>query len=279
MQDADDAALDEQRDAEQGLDALLAQDRVEDVGVVDVGDRDRALLGGDAAGEAAAERDRHALLDLLLDPLGRARVQPVALQQQDRDGVDREDVGHPLQQLLEELLLRQVGERRVGDLLHRPQLARDELRRLARVALARVELRLRDRERGAVGGQLQEVAVVVGELARGEAADVQDADDAALDEERDAEQGLDALLAQDRVEDVGVVDVEDRDRAPLGGDPPREAAAERDRARPARPPPRCPWPRGRGAGRPRSSRIAAVSTSRISATRWSSSSSSSSSSR
>ena len=94
-------------------------------------------------------------------PLAARACSAVALQQQDRDGVDREDVGHPLQQLLEELLLRQVGERRVRDLLDRPQLAGDELRRLARVALARVELRLRDRERGAVGGQLQQVAVVV----------------------------------------------------------------------------------------------------------------------
>jgi hypothetical protein len=74
------------------LDALLAQDRVEDVGVVDVVDRDRALLGGDAAGEAAAERDLDALLDLLLDALGRAGVQPVALEQQDRHGVDLEDL-------------------------------------------------------------------------------------------------------------------------------------------------------------------------------------------
>jgi hypothetical protein len=187
VQDADDAALDDQRDAEQGLDALLAQDRVEDVGVVDVVDRDRALLGGDAAGEAAAERDLHALFDLLLDPLGRARVQPVALEQEDRDGVDLEDLRDPLEQLVEELLLREVGERRVGDLLDRSQLAGDELRCLARVALVRVELRLRDRERGAVGGELQEVAVVVGELARGEAADVQDADHPALGEQWDAE--------------------------------------------------------------------------------------------
>ena len=44
--------------------------------------------------------------------------------------------------------------------------------------------------------------------------------------------------------------------AALGGDPPGEAAAERDRARPARPPPRCPWPRGRAAASPSSSRIA-----------------------
>ena len=75
VQDADHAALDEQRDAEQRADALLAQDRVVDVGVVDVLDRDRAALGRDAAGEAAPEGDLDAALDLLLDAAGGAGAQ------------------------------------------------------------------------------------------------------------------------------------------------------------------------------------------------------------
>ena len=119
VQHADDAALHEQRDAEQRLDALLAQDRVEDVGVVDVGDGDRAALGGDAPGEAAADRDADALLDLLLDALGGARVQRVALQQQDRHRVDLQDLGDPAHQLLQEVLLGEEGERGVGDPLQR----------------------------------------------------------------------------------------------------------------------------------------------------------------
>ena len=88
MQDAEDVAFDDQGDAEEGSDALLAQDRVEDVGVVDVGDGDGASFGGDASGEAAADRDPHALLDFFLDALGGAGVQGVALEQEDRDGVD-----------------------------------------------------------------------------------------------------------------------------------------------------------------------------------------------
>ena len=108
MQDAEDGASDDQGDAEQGFDALLAQDQVEDVGVVDVGDRDGAALGGDAAREAAAEGDAHALLDFLLDALGGTGVQRLALEQEDRDGVDLHDVGDPLQQLLQQVLLRQV---------------------------------------------------------------------------------------------------------------------------------------------------------------------------
>ena len=119
MQDADDAALDEQGDAEQGLDALLAQDRVEDVGVVDVGDGDGAALGGDAPGEAAPERDAHAALDLFLDALGGAGVQVFALEQQERDGVGVQHLRHPLQQLLQQVLLVQPRERRIGDPLKR----------------------------------------------------------------------------------------------------------------------------------------------------------------
>ena len=160
MQYTDNAALRDKRDAEQGADALLAQDRVEDVGVVDVGDRDRAALGGDAPGEAASERDAHALLDLLLDPLGRAREQRVALQQQDCDGVDVEDVRHAVQQLAKQVLLGEVGERGVGDPLQRLEPAGRRLRRLARDPLVEEQAGLLDGERGAVGGELEQVALV-----------------------------------------------------------------------------------------------------------------------
>ena len=58
--------------------------------MIDVGDEDRDALGGDPAGEALADRNPHAALDLLLDPLGGARdelFRPRVVQQ-DRDGVD-----------------------------------------------------------------------------------------------------------------------------------------------------------------------------------------------
>ena len=195
--------------------------------------------------------DAHALFDFLLDALGGAGVQRLALEQEDRDGVDLHDVGDPLEQLLQQVFLREVGQRRVGHPLQRLQPARGTLGSHPGEALAAVEACLFDGEGGAVAGELEEVAVLVGEVAWGEAADVQDAEDAAFDDQGDAEQGLDALLAQDRVEDVGVVDVGDRDGAALGGDAAREAAAERGCARPVRLPPRCPWRRGRAARRPR----------------------------
>ena len=119
VQDAEHAAGDEQGDAEQAADALLAQDRVEDVGVVDVLDRDRGPGGGDAAGEAAADRDAHALLDLLLDALGGACAEHLAarLEQEDRGRVDVQDLGDALEQLDQQLVRRQVGERGVRDAL------------------------------------------------------------------------------------------------------------------------------------------------------------------
>ena len=91
--------------------------------------------------------------------------------------------------------------------------------------------RVLDRHRDAVGRELEQLGLVVGEAAGGEAADVQDADHAALDEQRDAEQGADALLAQDRVEDVGVVDVVDRDQQRYDDGPIALDALERARAR------------------------------------------------
>src|SRR5919202_79796 len=72
VDDADHFAAHGQRNPEQRLDPLLAQDRVEDVRAVDVVDHDRGRLRGDPAGEAPAERDADAALHLLLDPLRRA---------------------------------------------------------------------------------------------------------------------------------------------------------------------------------------------------------------
>ena len=126
MDHADQALLHEQGHPEQRLQALLAQDRVEDVGVVDVGDLDRPALGGDPAGEAAADGDPHALLDLLLKPLGRARGEHAAvlLEQQDRDGVDRQDRAHAIEQRVQQLVQWQRRECSVGDLLEVAQLGR-----------------------------------------------------------------------------------------------------------------------------------------------------------
>ena len=125
--------------------------------------------------------------------------------------------------------------------------------RAAMLAVERVEqARAVDRGGGLRGGELQQRGVGVGELARRDRPDVQHAEGGALHEQRHAQQRAHALHAQDRVQDVGVVDVGDVDRPAPGRDPAREAARRPGCARRARPPPRAPWRRApRAPGRPR----------------------------
>src|SRR5205823_368417 len=122
VEDAAHLALDDERDAEHRLDALLPQDRVEDVSVVDVVEDHRALLGGDPAGEATSYRDADALLHLLLEPERRPRDElvRVLVEQEDRARVDLEDLPRPLEQRIEELVEPQVRECGVGDGLQPP---------------------------------------------------------------------------------------------------------------------------------------------------------------
>ena len=95
--------------------------------MVDVGDEDGHPLGGDPPGEALPAGDPDAALDLLLDASGGAGQQliGVAVVQEDGDGVDGQDVLDPEQELVEELLQPQLGERRVAE----PRQAPDLLRR------------------------------------------------------------------------------------------------------------------------------------------------------
>jgi hypothetical protein len=106
VQDTARLSLHDERDAEHRLDPLLPQDRVEDVRVVDVVEDDRLLLGGDPPGEASADRDPDALLDLLFDAERRSCDQLVRpfVEQKDRAGVDLEDLPGPLEQRREQLV-------------------------------------------------------------------------------------------------------------------------------------------------------------------------------
>ncbi len=117
VEDAGHLSLHDQRHAEHRLDPLLAQDRVEDVCVVDVVEDDRPLLGGDAAGKAAADGDADTLLDLLLDAERGACDELVRLlvEQKDRARVDLEDQPCALEQRAKEVVEPQMRERGVGD--------------------------------------------------------------------------------------------------------------------------------------------------------------------
>jgi hypothetical protein len=91
---AEHATADEERYAEHGLDPLLVQNRIEHVGVIDIVEDHRPHLRSDAAGKAAADRDAHASLDLLLDPDGSPSDELIRLlvEQQDSAGIDLEDL-------------------------------------------------------------------------------------------------------------------------------------------------------------------------------------------
>jgi anti-anti-sigma factor len=115
VQYPDDAATDQQRHAEQGLDTPVDQERVPHRGVINCGEDDRLAELRDAAGEAGAERDPHALPDLFLDAArsGRHQLPGRAVEQQHGRGVRLEHLLHALDQGLEQRLLVESGQRGV----------------------------------------------------------------------------------------------------------------------------------------------------------------------
>ena len=96
--------------------------------MVDVVEDHRPLLGGDPAGEAPADRDADALLDLLLDAERRARDELVRLlvEQEDRARVYLEDLAGAVEQGSEQLVEAQMRQRGVRDRLQPPDALRVE---------------------------------------------------------------------------------------------------------------------------------------------------------
>ena len=117
MHHADDVALDVDGHAEHRTDAPLSEDRVYDVGVVEILDDDRTSLGGDAASETTGKRYLHALADLLLQSsCGACDEDPaILIEQQHRGGVDFQGAAYALQKLGKHVLQGHVAERGVGD--------------------------------------------------------------------------------------------------------------------------------------------------------------------
>jgi hypothetical protein len=124
VQHPDHRAMDQQRHAQQRLDAFVQQNRVQHIAVIDVVQDDRLPPGGDTAGETPADRDPHALPDFLLQTAGRGgdELLPRAVQQQHRHGVGVQDLLHPHQQLGEKVVGGEVGKRRIGHRTDIPKL-------------------------------------------------------------------------------------------------------------------------------------------------------------
>jgi hypothetical protein len=176
------------------------------------------------------------------DPVERVRPQPAAQLAHDRRGVEAaaHDVadGHAEPSIREQEGVVPVaaelgrGRRKVAaGQRQRRQLRepRDEaaLERIGEAALALGQA-AGDREGSTVAGTLEQLSVLPGEVARGEGPDVHDADHPALHQQGDPQQGAQTLLAQNRVDDLGLVDVLDLDRLPGSSDAPREPLADRN---------------------------------------------------
>lgn len=84
-----------------------------------------------------------------------------------------------------------------------------------------------DRYREAIGHELQRLDLLVGEPARGGAADVHDTRQLPLGDHRHAEQHPQAVLPQQRIDHCGLVDLLDLKWLPGLGDAAREALADR----------------------------------------------------
>jgi hypothetical protein len=163
------------------------------------------------------------LLDLLLDADGGAgdELLPILVDQEDGTGVGVEDLTDARQQHLQQLVELEVREGDVGDRLQ-------ALEARPRGALRLEQARVVDRDGGPVARALEQLDVVVAEDSGRERPDVQYAHHLVVRDHRDAAERLDPLLPQQRVEDVGVVDVVEDDRPPVGGDSAREALPERN---------------------------------------------------
>ena len=115
--------LEDQGDAEERAETLLPEDRARVLDAGQVLEEHRLPLGGDAPGDAAAHRDADAVRDLLLQPMGRpdGELSTVLGEQEDHDGVGRERLADPVDQLAEQVVELEVGERRVGHALEVPE--------------------------------------------------------------------------------------------------------------------------------------------------------------
>ncbi len=191
--------------------------------MIDVFEDHRTPVRGDAARETPADRDSNPLLDLFLDPDRGARHQFVGtlVEEKHRARVRVEDVADARKKHREQLVERKVRECRVGDRLHVLDLPSCQTLRLEGSCML-------DCDRCTVAGELQQLHIVLVEHPVHKRPNVENAEQAAADEQRHAEHRLDPLLAQNRVEHVRVIDVFEHHRMPVCGDAPRKSTAHRN---------------------------------------------------
>jgi hypothetical protein len=119
VQDPDHVALDHQGHPQQGSHPLFPEQRIDHLigRALEIFDHHRLPRKGDPPGEAVANRQAEPPLDLLLEPFrgsGSERA-PVFLDQQHGRGIRLENAGDPVEQLGEQVVEVEVGERGLGD--------------------------------------------------------------------------------------------------------------------------------------------------------------------
>ena len=126
VQDTDDHSPGPQRSTHEGPDALVQQDGVDHLGVIDLSQDHRAVFRRDPPGETPAERDPHPLPHLFFQPArGRRDQLPGGgIQQQHGGRIGLQGVFHPADERLQQSLGIQRGQRRISDRLDVTQLVR-----------------------------------------------------------------------------------------------------------------------------------------------------------
>ncbi len=210
--------------AEHRLDSLLAQDWVEHVGVIDVVEDHRLPVrprSRPAKPRPTGIRTPRSTSSSIPTAARATSSLARSSSEEHRAGVRVEDVANAGKKHREQVVELKMRERRIRDGLH-------VLDPLPRTALRLEGSRMLDRHRCTVAGELQQLHIILVEPPVHQRPDVEDAEHAAADEQRHTEHRLDPLLAQNRIEDVGVIDVIEDDRLPVRRDPARETKADRD---------------------------------------------------
>jgi hypothetical protein len=124
VQHTERGSLDDERDAQQALDALVDEDAIGHCALADLVEDHGRALGRHPAREPRPDRDPDALAHLLLQPGGgrRDQLSPGGVEQQDCSRIGVQDLLRAIEELGEQLLELQVRQRRGSDRAQTPQL-------------------------------------------------------------------------------------------------------------------------------------------------------------
>ena len=150
VEDSQQPALDHQRHPEQRLQPALNEQRIDELGALGVRDEDGRAGGRHPAGEALADGDPHAGLDLFLEPARPRGDQLLArvVEQQRHRRVGAHHRAEAVEQVLQQPVEIEVGEGGLRDHLEVAQPGGGLFRRRASLALAGEQDRVVDGERG-----------------------------------------------------------------------------------------------------------------------------------